>query len=165
MILLLTGASEKVVADMLKEVSMALFEEQTRGFTPKLANSRNWIFHEISFPIIDCQFTGDGMHGLRIKMDCSDWDERPPSIELLTPEGSALPTNEVPAGTGVYNQSPHKSTQKPFVCMRGSFEYHTHPSHINDPWSQFRGSSAYTLGEILSQLWNAWKKDRKNAAA
>ena len=150
---------------MLKEVSIALFEEQTRGFTSRLAQSRNWIFHQVKFPVIDCEFIGNGVIGLRIKMDCNDWDERPPSIELLTPEGNPLPKDQIPAGTGVYNPSPHKNTQRPFVCMRGSFEYHTHTSHINDPWPQFRGLSGYTLGEILSQLWNAWKKDRKNAAA
>lgn len=151
----------KVAVEMLKEISRALFDDQTSCFTEKLATSRDWVFHKITFPVIDCEFTGDGMLGLRIRMDCSDWDERPPSIELLTPKGKALTACEVPRGTGVFNPSPHKNTQRPFVCMRGAYEYHTHSSHINDHWSPLRGTPAYSLGEILSQLWNAWKKDCK----
>ena len=147
---------------MLKEVSKALFEEQTRGLNTKLAKSRGWTIHKVEFPIIDCEFSEDGWQGLRILMECSEWDERPPSIELQSPDGNTLPEGMVPVGsTHVFNKSRHQNTQRPFVCMRGSYEYHTHSSHINDLWSPLRGKDAYTLGEILSQLWNAWKKDRK----
>lgn len=146
---------------MLSEVSKALFEEQIRGFTPKLAKTRNWVFHAIEYPIIDCEFAGDGWPGLRIHMDCTNWDERPPSIKLLTPAGELLTENMVPRGTGVFNHSQHPTTQNPFICMQGSYEYHTHPSHLKDHWEPLRSLSGYTLGEILSQIWNAWKKDRK----
>lgn len=144
---------------MLKDISIALFDDHTSGFSEKLASSRGWIFHKIAFPIIDCEFTKKDLPGLRIRMDCSEWDERPPSIELLSPDGEYLQAAQVPKGTGVFNHSPHPSTKRPFVCMKGAYEYHTHPSHINDHWSPLRGSSGYSLGEILSQLWNAWKKD------
>ena len=42
--------------------------------------------------------------------------------------------------------------------MRGAREYHTHPSHVGEPWELLKESSSYSLGGILTQLWNAWQK-------
>jgi hypothetical protein len=42
--------------------------------------------------------------------------------------------------------------------MRGSREYHTHESHISDIWDNYRGMPEFSLGGIITQLWNAWLK-------
>ncbi|MES2304296.1 MAG: putative metal-binding protein [Gemmatimonadota bacterium] len=63
-----------------------------------------------------------------------------------------------PDPTGVFNGGAHPATGRPFVCMRGSREYHAHPSHIAELWEGIRRSSAYDLGGILTQLWHAWQK-------
>lgn len=154
------GAKLRAVVEMLEAASKALFFDQVKGLTPRLAQSRSWKFHRINFPIIDCEFKSDGGTSMRIRMECDDWNSEPPSIHLLSSSGLHLGPSEIPRRkTNVFHQGPHNITKKPFICMRGSKEYHTHPSHISDSWDLVRGKDGYSLSEILTQIWNAWKKD------
>lgn len=137
----------------------ALFDEEIAKFTAVLAARRSWVFHALDFPLIDCSFTAAGRTTLRLRLQCDDWDDLPPAIGLHNGDGSfltAMPNNP----TGVFNMSPHPSTGRPFICMRGAREYHTHPSHVADPWGNLKGNSSYRLGGILTQLWHAWQKGR-----
>ena len=134
-----------------------LFEEHVRKLSPALAERRGWVFHLIDFPNIDCAFTAPGRTTLRLRLHCHDWNDLPPEITLHADGGdylSKLPSNP----TGVFNPGPHPSTQRPFICMRGAREYHTHPSHVGDLWENLKGHENYTVGGILTQLWNAWQK-------
>lgn len=131
------------------------FERDISNLTPALATRRGWTIHSLEFPKIDCSFHATGRTPLRIQMACNNWNEAPPSVTLHTLDGSlitAAPTNP----TGIFHPSPHPTTQRFFVCMRGTLEYHTHPSHINDPWEAIR--SNFTLGDILTQIWHGWEK-------
>lgn len=140
-------------------LSKRLFDEQVKHFSPRLAESRGWIFHCMSYPILDCEFQADGRKPIRLRFDCQEWNTRPPSIDLLDGQGRLIEKDGLPSGLpSVYNPSAHDRTGRPFVCMRGSFEYHTHPSHLSDLWESLRGSNDYTLGGILTQLWYAWQK-------
>ena len=122
-----------------------------------LAERRGWILHLIEFPVIDCTFTGTGRTALRIRMQCDNWNDQPPSITLHATDGTFL--NTAPANpTSVFHAGPHPTTNRPFVCMRGSREYHTHPSHVTDFWEPVKGLSRYQLDGILTQVWNAWQK-------
>ena len=135
----------------------ALFEQQVAGLTPALAARRGWILHSLEYPMIDCSFTATGRTTLRLQLNCENWNDRPPAISLLNADGSFL-TAMSGNPTGVFNMGPHPATQRPFVCMRGAHEFHTHPSHISDPWDQLKDKDSYSLGGILTQLWNAWHK-------
>ncbi len=141
---------------MHKAACKALFDRQA-GFAPALLVERGWEVFTSEFPTLDVLFTSAGRVPLRVKMGCADWNELPPSIGLLDRDGNyllAVPRD--PAG--IFNPSVHPSVGRPFICMRGSLEYHIHPSHVNDPWEQLRGKSGYDLGGILTQVWRAWKK-------
>lgn len=135
----------------------ALFEDEVTNLSSALARRRGWIFHSVEFPMIDCSFTAPGRTTLRLMIQCDNWNDSPPTISLHAADGEFLVTL-LPNPTGVFNSGPHPSTQRPFVCMRGAREYHTHPSHVADPWEALKNSSSYTLGGILTQLWNAWQK-------
>lgn len=135
----------------------ALFEEEVAHFTPELAARRGWQFHSLDFPLVDCSFNAPGRTQLRLRLLCDNWNELAPSISLHTADGALL-TQLPPNPTGVFNQGPHPSTGKPFICMRGAREYHNHTSHLNDYWESVKDNSSYTLGGILTQLWNAWQK-------
>jgi hypothetical protein len=135
--------------------SRAQFEEEVRNFTTELARRREWVFHSIDYPIIDCSFTAKGRTPLRIQLRCDDWNDQPPSISLHSADGSIL-TALLPNPSGVFNTNAHPSTGRPFVCMRGAREYHTHPSHLTDLWASVKETDAYSLGGILHQLWRAW---------
>jgi hypothetical protein len=44
----------------------------------------------------------------------------------------------------------HPVLQRPFACVRGTYEYHTHPSHLNDPWDAIRFT--WRLPQLLDHL-------------
>jgi hypothetical protein len=135
--------------------SRALLEEDVRHLSPELARRREWLFHLVEYPVIDCSFTAAGRTPLRLRLMCDDWNDLPPAIGLHAADGTAL-QSLLPNPTGVFNGSAHPATGLPFVCMRGAREYHTHPSHVTDLWSNIRDSDSYSLGGILHQLWRAW---------
>ena len=135
----------------------ALFEEQVLPLSSALAQRRQWVFHELVFPLIDCSFVANGRTTMRVRFHCDDWNDLPPSITLHHPDGAYLAAT-LPDPTNVFNASPHPITGRPFICMRGSREYHTHSSHTTDLWDNAKNGSSFTLGGILTQVWNAWLK-------
>lgn len=137
----------------------ALFDQEVANLSAALAQRRGWVFHTIEFPIIDCSFTAPGRTTLRLRLQSDNWNDLPPAISLHAADGTPL-TTLLPNSTGVFNQGPHPATGRPFVCMRGAREYHTHPSHVGDPWESLKSSSTYSLGGILTQLWSAWQKGK-----
>jgi hypothetical protein len=134
-----------------------LFDRDVTFLSPALAQRRRWIIHSLEFPIIDCSFTAANRTPLRLRFTCNDWNDLPPSITLHTADGSPL-TAALSNPTGVFHPGLHPITNHFFICMRGSREYHTHPSHVSDPWENLKGSSSYDLGGILTQVWRAWQK-------
>jgi hypothetical protein len=141
---------------MHRAAAKALFDKQA-GFPPVLLAERQWEILGTEFPVLDVVFNGNGRVPLRLQLHCADWSEIPPAIALLDRGGRHLAAVPRDPG-GVFNPNGHPNTGRPFICMRGSLEYHTHPSHLNDPWGPLRGTSAYDLGGIVTQIWNAWKK-------
>lgn len=137
--------------------SQALFEEETRHLSAALCERRRWVINSLSYPLINVTYSAPGRTPLRVTYTCDNWDDLPPSIRLENPDGTALQQLK-PNPTGVFHAGPHNVTNLPFVCMRGSREYHTHPSHVTDLWDNIRGGSSYSIGGIMTQVWNAWLK-------
>jgi len=142
---------------MNEAVSRALFDRDASGLSQRLLTSRNWILYGREFPVLDVGFRGEGRRELRVRLVARSWNAEPASAELLNGAGEFLAEAPRHPG-GVFNNSAHPATGRPFVCMAGAREYHTHPSHVNDPWENYKNRSAYTLGGILTQLWKAWLK-------
>lgn len=137
--------------------SKMLFEADTKGFNDLLIKLRGWKSFKIEYPIVDIGFLADNRKSVRVRMICDNWNEVPPSIQLLSIEGEFLST--IPKDpAGIFNGSSHPITNRPFICMRGSREYHTHSSHTTDSWEQIKGIGGYDLGGILTQVWRAWNK-------
>lgn len=137
----------------------ALFDEDVANLSAALAERRGWLLHAVEFPLIDCSFTAPNRTPLRLRLQCDNWNDLPPAVSLHAADGAPL-TTLLPNPTGVFNPGPHPTTGRPFICMRGAREYHAHPSHINDSWESLKSSSSYSLGGILTQLWNAWQKGK-----
>ena len=142
----------------------ALFKEHTKHLSLSLAQRRGWVIHSLEFPEIDIMFTASERTVIRLLFICDDWNDLPPSISLLTAEGTLIETKSTAIQSlprkpaGIFNRAPHDTTQRPFICMRGSREFHTHPVHVNDSWEKLKNSPNYTLGNIITQLWHAWLK-------
>lgn len=145
---------------MHEAASRALFSDEIEKLSAGLLESRSWTLFGKQYPVLDVGFSSGGGSRLRLRLLCEDWNDRPPSVQFLDWEGRVLSSiQRDPAG--VFNNSPHPATGKPFVCMKGVREYHTHPSHINDAWATVRGSDKFTLGGILTQLWHVWRSFHK----
>lgn len=138
------------------QLSKALFDEQTKHLSGRVLEVRRWVVNAISYPTVDISFTASGRKNFRVRMICKDYNEKPPSIEFLHQDGSYIMTT--PTGHGVINGGQHNNTLRPFMCSPGSLEYHTHPSHVNDLWENYKNQSGFDLGGILTQLFYAWQK-------
>lgn len=149
---------------MHEALSRARFQQEVAAIPAAVCRDRRWKIHAADYPLLDIEYETtavDARPGLRLKMDFTGWNDLPPSIVLLRPDGTAINQILPPlAGTNVFHAGPHPAHPRPFVCMQGSREYHTHPSHVADLWDNYRNSANFNLGGIVTQIWQAWKKDR-----
>ena len=142
---------------MNEAASKALFERDVLGLSERLLTSRNWNLYSKEFPVLDVGFRAKGRPELRLRFVASNWNDEPPSVELLDSAGEFLKRLPQYPG-GVFNNGIHPATGRPFICMAGAREYHTYSGHVGDIWENYKQKAAYTLGGILTQLWNAWLK-------
>ena len=143
---------------MHEAASKALFEADIGGLRPRLLTSRKWKVYEANFPILDVGFQGEARTELRVRFRATNWNDEPPVVELLDAAGEYL--IQLPNPGGIFNNGPHPDTKRPFICMAGAREYHTHPSHLDDRWGNYKSRSDFSLCGILTQIWNAWGKTK-----
>lgn len=134
-------------------LAKANFERDVAALSDVAAVRLNLTVHAKGFPVLDA--TVNHKRPIRFRMTAPNWNEQPPSIEILKPDGE--PWTE-PLPGGVFNSSLHDVTRRPFICMRGALEYHTHSSHLNEKWETYRGQSGMELVGILMQLAEAWRR-------
>ena len=139
--------------------SRALFERDVATLSSELARRRQWVLHSLTYPLIDCSFSAEHRTTLRVRFTCDDWNDLPPSVTLHAADGSLL-NSTLTNTSNVFHPQRHPATNEFFVCMRGTREYHTHPSHVTDLWENIKSSSSYSLGGILTQIWHAWEKGK-----
>jgi hypothetical protein len=56
------------------------------------------------------------------------------------------------------SHSTHPVLGRPFACVRGTFEYHCHPSHLNDRWDSYRPT--IHLADLVDHLLRRADDDR-----
>ena len=89
----------------------------------------------------------DGQPGM-FRLDCSRFDASPPSVSMVDPSTAVeLPLERWTPGVA---HGIHPSTGKPFVCLQGTAEYHTHPSHLDDSWDKYR--ARFRLRQTIGRL-------------
>jgi hypothetical protein len=69
-------------------------------------------------------------------LDAEKYDGEPVGVFVADGEGHLLPGSGWPPGLC---QGEHPVLHRPFVCVRGTIDYHVHPSHIEDSWDRYRG--------------------------
>lgn len=142
---------------MHPDLAKVRFAQDLAGVGEDLCTMRSWTVFEKVYPVFDVGFTSPQGNQLRLRLNCDNWNEVPPAVELQAWDGIPL-TKVPPSSTNIFNESSHPITGKPFICMRGTREYHTHESHLNDLWDSLRSLAEYRLGEIVTQIWNGWIK-------
>lgn len=141
---------------MHPQLCKARFHKDLVHLDDELCALRGWTVFAKEYPLLDIGFTSPQGRQLRLRADCEDWNEQPPSIELLDWAGKPL-TTLPQTTTGIFNDSAHPITGKRFICMRGVREYHNHFSHTSDLWIALKDLPEYRLGEIYTQIWRGWR--------
>lgn len=130
------------------------FEKDVAILTPAFCERQKWRLNECAFPVMDVTILCK--RPIRLRFIANNWREDPPSIQILTPHGADW-TEDFAGANGVFNGSGHPRTGKKFICMRGSLEFHTHSSHLNESWAGHREKEGNLVG-LLMQLDNVWRK-------
>jgi hypothetical protein len=86
-----------------------------------------------------------------MRLGCEHWDAEPPSFTMIDPDSRAeFLWDKWPQGWPVGN--PHPVTGRPFLCLPGVREYHTHSSHLDDKWEKYRAGGRYKLSDIVVRI-------------
>lgn len=150
---------------MLEALSKGSFERDVGRLEARLLTQRGWTVMTAAYPVLDVIFAHPRRASFRLRFTCDDWDDFPPSIDLLRADGEYIPAQRQPddpheyvfANSGsVFNSGTHERTGRPFVCMRGSREFHTHSGHRGEAWDNYRGQPGNDLLGLLDQLWRVW---------
>lgn len=133
------------------------FDADLNGLTSELCDLRGWSVLDKTWPFLDIVFR-DKVHApLRTRWQCDNWNDIPPSIELLEEDGRPL-SRSVRSPAGIFHDGPHPITGLRFVCMPGSREYHMHDSHLDVDWDAFRRQQSLQLLDIVTMVWNGWSQ-------
>lgn len=102
-----------------------------------------------------------------IGLDYVNFDVEPPSLTFIDPvTRTPMPPFSVPmqlddTGQPVTLLVNHPELGRPFLCLPGTWEYHTHPQHDGDPWlGPHRALSEGHLAVIADRLWQACVRHR-----
>jgi hypothetical protein len=53
----------------------------------------------------------------------------------------------------------HPFTERPFLCVRATWEFHIHPQHADVPWEWIRTDPAYGLDYLVTQARSCLRDD------
>ena len=143
------------------EVSRVKFEREVAALTEEAAGfvrRRPWEVVGTRFPVL-CLVFRHSRSGRRVgfRFACDDWDQHPPSLSLSDPDtGAELGWERWPQ-SGWAAQGSHPVTGRPFLCLPGLLEYHTHSSHLNDSWVNYRPRRSYQLRYIVDRVWQKFE--------
>ena len=140
---------ERVVS--LKKFDTAV--QLSRADAALYVAGKGWDVGAAVYPTLSVVFRHPrSCRAVEFRFNCDNWDELPPSLTLHDPEdGRELPWEEWPKEVWSVLNS-HPSTGKPFLCLPGIREYHTHSSHLGDMWERYRPLSSYSLLGIVDRV-------------
>lgn len=145
---------------MRLELSEALY---TESLNPLLKNSslimaERWLIISTTYPKLRLAMVHHKTGQLRVaEFSFTGWDELPPEFSLVDAETfEPLPGKKWPTGQ-YWFQSGWSNTKllvtpKPFLCMRGLREYHTHFQHADDRWENYRNHPDFSLVALVQKV-------------
>jgi hypothetical protein len=96
---------------------------------------------------IQVLFWSPGGQPVRLELDGARYDAEPFRVAVVDDGGGVVEHGRWPAGL---SHSVHPVLGRPFACVQGTFEYHCHPSHLNDRWDTYR--STRRLADLVDHL-------------
>jgi hypothetical protein len=85
--------------------------------------------------------------GLTLRLDGARYDAEPFRVSMTTMAGELVPHQMWPPGLSL---GVHPVLNRPFACVQGTYEYHSHPSHLADHWATYRNE--LRLADLLDHL-------------
>lgn len=114
-----------VIADLLEHEANVARERHGQRFASL----------EVAGTDVFCVIDGTNKGTVILRLDGARYDAEPFSVTVIRPDGSIAPQEEWP---GTLAQGIHPGLQRPFVCIAGTFEYHTYLGHTEDTWDAHR---------------------------
>ncbi|MCC6174058.1 MAG: hypothetical protein IT305_02035 [Chloroflexi bacterium] len=96
---------------------------------------------------IHCDFESPGGQTYRLCLDGGGFDAEPFKVSFTDLNGRPLEGAAWPPGL---LHSQHPILGRPWVCVRGAYEYHTWPGHETDSWDRYR--HRIRLADLLDHL-------------
>lgn len=129
---------------------------------------RGWIMLRREPPVLDIAFLARLPVGGNIvpavaacvQIDFTNFDLWAPSVEFIDPisRDYAPPVVqalvEVEGGAQNLIVGGHPDTGRPFLCIPGVRQYHSHPQHTGDPWLLHRSPRGGSLTVICDRIWH-----------
>lgn len=84
---------------------------------------------------------------LALRLEGARYDAEPFRVAVITAEGEPVPHEMWPQGLSL---GVHPVLGRPFACVQGTYEYHSHPSHLADHWATYRHE--LRLADLLDHL-------------
>jgi hypothetical protein len=92
-----------------------------------------------------------------VRFDYANYDLWPPSLTFIDffsgePSPSPLAQAWLSTPNGAQNILLNHPNGKPFLCIRGTREFHEHPQHTGEPWALFRAHGAGALAVLCDLI-------------
>jgi hypothetical protein len=92
-----------------------------------------------------------------VRFDYTNYDLWPPSLTFVDfftgePSPAPLPNAWLPTPNGAQNILLNHPNGKPFLCIRGTREFHEHPQHTGEPWALYRAQGAGALAVLCDLI-------------
>jgi len=94
-----------------------------------------------------------------VRLTYENYDLWPPSLTFIEPRSGNPAPPPVQAIERVDGGEPrnalllHPVTRRPFLCLPGLREYHSHPQHSGDDWLLHRAEGAGRVAVICDRIW------------
>lgn len=144
------------------ERELALWDANAASYS-----RRGWIMLRREPPLVDVGFLARLAVGPQaitsmpacIQVDFTSYDLWAPSVEFIDPftRTYAAPVVqalvEIEGGAQNLIVGGHPETGRPFLCVPGVRQYHSHPQHTGDSWLLHRPAHGGSLVMICEQVW------------
>lgn len=153
-------------------VSRAKFDRavaEVKTTAAPFVEAHGWEVLSTDYPVFEVVFTHPASQrrvGFRFSFD--NWNQTAPSLELFDPDQDGrppLPWEKWPR-KGWAAGATHPGTRRPFLCLPGIREYHTHSSHKNDHWEPLAGRDSYSMLNLIHRVQKRFEStdDSENVA-
>jgi hypothetical protein len=127
------------------QVLADLLDDEVEDAGRRLGGRADGLAHDGRF--VRCRLAAPDGAPVWLRLDGAAYDGEPFRVEVCDLDDVLVPAERWP--TGLMNGA-HPVHGRPFTCVRGTWEYHTHPSHHQERWDVHR--SRLRLADLLDHL-------------